>query len=250
MRTELLIDADIMIYKTASSTEVPINWEGDFWTLHCDFAQTKKLISDQIHALVDKVKADSVLLCFSHHENFRKLLNPEYKLNRKKVRKPMCLNPAKEYCKEEFKWLEKPWLEADDVMGILATKDSETRFVISSEDKDLLTIPGFHWDAENEVVWEQTKDAADYTFYKQILTGDSTDNYSGCPGIGPKKAEAQLQNLKTEVELWNAVRSCFISKKLSDQVAITQARMARILRDGEYSSNHNEPMYWNPPLER
>ncbi len=248
MRTKLLVDADLLVYKTSSVTEVPINWEGDFWTLHCDFAQTKKLISDQIHALVDKVKANDVLLCFSHYDNFRKLINPEYKLNRKKVRKPMCLNPAKEYCKQEFKWLEKPWLEADDVMGILATKESESKYVIFSEDKDLLTIPGFHWDAENETIWEQTKEVADYTFYKQILTGDSTDNYSGCPGIGPKKAEDTLQNSKTEVEMWNSVISAFKAKKLSKNFAITQARMARILRCGEYIVN--EPIYWNPPLEK
>ena len=67
----LLVDADILVYKVSSSTEEPTNWEGDFWTMHCDFAQTKKIIADTIDALVDKVKVDEIKLCFSDKKNFR-----------------------------------------------------------------------------------------------------------------------------------------------------------------------------------
>ena len=237
----LLVDADIMVYKITSSTEEPTNWDGDLWTMHCDFAQAKKNISDTIDALVDKVKVDSVILCFSDKLNFRKDINLEYKLTRKKTRKPMCYVPALEFCKENYKYEIKPKLEADDVMGIMASGDHEN--IIYSEDKDLLTIPGLHWDIKKEVVWEQSKDHADYNFYKQTLTGDTTDGYNGCPTIGPKRAEAILENL-TPSEMWSAVVDTYKSRMFGENYALLQARMARILRDGEYINN--EPVLWSP----
>ena len=206
----LLVDADIMVYKITSSTEEPTNWDGDLWTMHCDFAQAKKNISDTIDALVDKVKVDSVILCFSDKLNFRKDINLEYKLTRKKTRKPMCYVPALEFCKENYKYEIKPKLEADDVMGIMASGDDE--YIIYSEDKDL-------------------------------LTGDTTDGYNGCPTIGPKRAEAILENL-TPSEMWSAVVDTYKSRMFGENYALLQARMARILRDGEYINN--EPVLWSP----
>ena len=45
---ELLIDADIFLYKATRLSEREINWEGDSWTLHCDLAEVKTIIDDQI----------------------------------------------------------------------------------------------------------------------------------------------------------------------------------------------------------
>ena len=46
---ELLIDADIFVYKATRLSEREINWEGDSWTLHCDMAEVKTIIDDQIN---------------------------------------------------------------------------------------------------------------------------------------------------------------------------------------------------------
>jgi len=237
----LLIDADIMVYKITSSVEEPVNWDSDLWTLHCDFAQVKKIICDTVDALVDKTKVDEAQLCFSDKKNFRKDINIAYKLSRKKTRKPMCFVPALEYCKEEFNCVQYPMLEADDVMGILASKDD--KYIIYSEDKDMYTIPGLHWDISKEVVWEQSKEQADYHFYTQTLTGDATDGYPGCPGIGPKKAEKILESLSSN-EMWDAVVETYKTRQLGEHYALLQARMARILRDGEYVDN--QPILWSP----
>jgi len=45
---ELLIDADIFVYKATRLSEREINWEGDSWTLHSDMAEVKTIIDDQI----------------------------------------------------------------------------------------------------------------------------------------------------------------------------------------------------------
>ena len=237
----LLVDADILVYKVSSSTEEPTNWEGDYWTMHCDFAQTKKIIADTIDALVDKVKVDEIKLCFSDKKNFRKDINLEYKLTRKKTRKPMCYVPALEFCKDTYTTIQYPSLEADDVMGILASGNKDN--IIYSEDKDMYTIPGLHWDIKKETVWEQSESQADYYFFKQTLTGDHVDGYPGCPTIGPKKAETILESL-TSSEMWDAVVNAYKGRGYGENYALLQARMARILRDGEYVDN--QPVLWSP----
>lgn len=251
MKTRLLIDADIAIYKATTANEVPINWEGDLWTLHCDLAKVKCDIDDFVENIKEQTKADEVTMCISHQNNFRKLLNPEYKANRKATRKPMCFVPAKEYVMKNYHYEIQPWLEADDVIGILATYDNGEERIVVSEDKDLLTIPGMHWDIKNQTLWEQDKNTADYLFYKQALTGDSVDNYQGCPGIGPKKAEKILnecENFGFEPEhVWKAIVTAYENAGLNEDDALLQARMARILRHGEYVMS--EPLYWSPENE-
>lgn len=251
MKTRLLIDADIAIYKATTANEVPINWEGDLWTLHCDLAKVKCDIDDFVENIKEQAKADEVTMCISHQNNFRKLLNPEYKANRKATRKPMCFVPAKEYVMKNYHYEIQPWLEADDVIGILATYDNGEERIVVSEDKDLLTIPGMHWDIKNQTLWEQDKDTADYLFYKQALTGDSVDNYQGCPGIGPKKAEKILNECEDfgfePKHVWKAIVTAYENAGLNEDDALLQARMARILRHGEYVMS--EPIYWSPENE-
>ena len=69
---ELLIDADIFVYKATRLSEREINWEGDSWTLHCDMAEVKTIIDDQINNVQEATKADTVMLCFSDKKNYRK----------------------------------------------------------------------------------------------------------------------------------------------------------------------------------
>ena len=95
---------------------------------------------------------------------------------------------ALDYCKSEYNCVSYDWLEADDVMGIMSTEPSKESTIIVSEDKDLLTIPGLHWDFKEEKIFKWSKDQADYQFFYQVLVGDTVDNYKGCQGIGPISA--------------------------------------------------------------
>ncbi len=253
MKTEILIDADILLYKSTSASEEAVNWEEDLWTMHCDMARVKSYIVDYVEELREKINGDKIIMCLSHMNNFRKELNPLYKLNRKGTRKPMCFVPTKQYLIDSFNTVTKPWIEADDVMGVLASyKEEGVERVIVSEDKDLLTIPGLHWDAKMQVVFEQTQELADYQFFTQTLTGDSTDNYSGCKGVGPKKAERLLESVLeiggNESQYWDTIVSAYHDAGQTTEDALMNARMARILRYGEYIQD--QPLYWSPKNER
>lgn len=235
--TLLLIDGDIIAYKAAASAEVATNWGNGQWTLHSFEPDVEVRIEDQIHKLLEAPVQDCVI-AFTDKHNFRKDVASYYKANRKDTRKPMLLDYAKKYMSLQYNTIMYRNLEADDVLGILGTKNRDT--IIWSEDKDLLTIPAKHW-INGEVV-EITEAEANYQFLYQTLIGDSTDNYKGCPSIGPKTANKILSSGCT----WEAVVEAFKSKGLSEEVALENARLARILRDGEYNTETGEVYLWQP----
>jgi DNA polymerase-1 len=150
----------------------------------------------------------------------------------------MLLQWAREYLIEKYNTIIYRRLEADDVLGILSTANTDT--IVWSEDKDLLTVPARHW-INGEVV-TVTEEEANYNFFFQTLVGDSTDNYSGCPTVGPKTANKLLSNGCR----WDKVVAAYESKGLSEEVALENARLARILRNGEYDTDTGEVKLWHP----
>jgi DNA polymerase I len=86
---------------------------------------------------------------------------------------------------------------------------------------------------------------ADVYFYRQVLTGDSTDGYPGCPGVGPKTAEKLIPEEDfTEASAWGTVIKQYEKKGFGPDYALTQARLARILRNTEYT--FDELQLWTP----
>lgn len=236
--TLLLIDGDIIAFKACASAETPVNWGDGLWTLHCFEQDVALRLDEQIDKLVNEAPVQDCIVALSDKENYRKELAPYYKANRKTTRKPMLLQWAREYMQSKYNTIIYRRLEADDVLGILGTANTDT--IIWSEDKDLLTIPAKHW-LNGEVV-EISEANADYNFYHQTLTGDSTDNYKGCPKIGGVTANKLL-----DVDCsWDTVVNTFAKQGLGEAVAIEQARLARILRNGEYDTDTGEVKLWTP----
>jgi len=234
--TLLLIDGDIIAYKAAASAETPINWGDGLWTLHAHEADVSIRIDEQIHKLTKEAPVQDCIVALSDSENYRKELAPYYKANRTNTRKPMLLRWAKEYLQSNYNTIIYRRLEADDVLGILGTANTDT--IIWSEDKDLRTVPAKHW-IDGEVV-EISEEEADYNFFVQTLVGDVTDNYKGCPSVGYKTADKILEF----GDGWGAVVRAYISKGLSEEVALENARLARILRNGEYDIDTGEVKLW------
>jgi DNA polymerase-1 len=240
----LLIDGDIVIHKTAAACEQIVCWDSDqdIWSTTADAREAKQRVDCDIRWFKDFLEADDVILCFTAPENFRNDVAEYYKSHRKKNRKPTIFPELRRYCLEAYRCRVIDKLEADDVMGILATSRSiKGTKIIVSEDKDLLQIPGYVYRPGEEEVRKITKKAADHWFYTQCLTGDSTDGYPGLPGCGPKTAEKIL-----EVGCWDEVVQAYEKKGLNEAEALTQARMARILRTTEYNLRTKKLTLWSP----
>ena len=67
--------------------------------------------------------------------------------------------------------------------------------------------------------------------YIQTLAGDATDGYSGVPSIGIKRADALLTDKGCT---WETIVEAFASKDLGEDVALLNARLAKILQVENY----------------
>jgi len=233
----LLVDGDIVAYKAATIAETPIDWGDGVWTLHAHEKDVIGSMEEFMSKIMEESGCDKVITCLSGDKLYRKDVAPYYKANRKGTRKPMLLNFAKKYLADNYNGKVEDKLEADDLLGILGSSDANT--VIWSADKDLLTIPAYHL-LDGKVV-EILEDEADYHFLYQTLVGDSTDNYKGCPTVGDKKANKLLED---NGATWETVVDAFAKQNLSELVAIENARLARILRSGEYNFETKEVKLW------
>lgn len=155
--------------------------------------------------LLSETGADEYKIFLSGGRTFRHDINPEYKANRDDMERPPFLQEIREFLVTEWNATVCDGIEADDALGINQTPDS----FICSIDKDLLQIPGLHYNPVKKE-WRTVEpwDGMKF-FYEQLLVGDTADNIFGIYGIGPKKAQKALQWCETEYELFETVRDMY-----------------------------------------
>ena len=249
-KRHLLVDGDIVAYKIAASCEEAVHWGDDMWTLHSDAGEGKIQVDYHLEMLRQELHADNLTVFLSSRGQFRKDFFPEYKANRIGVRKPLILNALKEHMVSEWGALLEDRLEADDYIGIEATTPDESfERIIVSVDKDFKGVPCklYNPDRADEGVLTIDEQQADYNHLFQTLVGDSSDNYSGCPKVGPKTAEKVLGEERDLAAMWEIVLKTFDKGGLSSKHALIQARVARILRKGEYDFDTKQIKLWTPP---
>lgn len=237
----LLVDADFYVYRAASAAEEELDFNEELTVVVGDFRRGKKIVQQEIDNLCSKFDTDKVVLTFTDRVNFRKSVEETYKGNRRK-RKPAGYLKLKNWAMDTWKSVMKPGLEADDVCGILATNGSLENFVLVSPDKDMEQIPVRIYNLKTE--FTQTPEAAERKLYEQCLTGDSTDGYSGCPGVGPKRAGIILD--KREGSYWEAVVQAYKDAGQTEEDALKTLRLARILQASDWDSKKQEPILITP----
>lgn len=125
-------------------------------------------------------------------ENFRYSINAEYKANRKDMPRPEWLQPVREYLVLNHGAKICDGIEADDALGIAQNKSLENiegnpigsheETVIVSVDKDLLMIPGKHYNFVKDEHSTVTALDGKRWFYVQLILGDKADNIFGYDG--------------------------------------------------------------------
>tara|TARA_R100000482_G_scaffold20012_1_gene5748 strand:+ start:10903 stop:11649 length:747 start_codon:yes stop_codon:yes gene_type:complete len=246
MKRRLLIDGDIVAYKASTMSEHSIKWEDStVWTLHADEEQGKYLALSEIEDLKTNLNADSITIALTDSNNFRKDVLPSYKDNRKEKRKPLILGAIRKWLIDEYGAIYYPNLEADDVLGILATQpQKKEERIICSLDKDLKQIPG-KLSQDGRTIVKRSKTECDWWHLIQTLTGDSVDGFSGCPTIGKVTAQKILKDKKLPLrKQWELVVKAYEKQGLFEHDALQQARVARILRHGDYNKKTGEVKQW------
>ena len=234
----LLIDADYIVYKDCAACETEIDYGNDVIVVQSKFSEALDRVMRDLYTVANDLGCfDDSILFFSDSTNFRKSIDPDYKGHRNR-KKPCGYRRVIEALKEDFPVITIPTLEADDAIGIYATK--EQGHIICSPDKDMRQIPGDLYDFKNEVMSVNKEDGRRWHLI-QTLSGDATDGYSGVPGIGIKRAEALF---KEQGYTWDTVVTAFASKGLDEAEALKNARLAKILQDKDYDSIRQEPILW------
>ena len=174
-----------------------------------------------LREILDAVFAEDYLMAVKGPLNFRDNMYPllfnddkskaiwGYKANRWKPQgQSNAFVPVlRKLASHELGAVEATGREADDLLRIWANQAAAAGdpYVIVSVDKDLKCIPGKHYNIHDRVLTDVSQREATRFFYQQFLSGDTTDNIPGIPGIGPVKAEKFLYNIHEEDELQEIV---------------------------------------------
>ena len=179
-----LIDGDIVVYRGAASAEKEEQWVA--------LARADQMMQD----ILADTGSDSYSVYLTGTDNFRREIAPSYKANRPEER-PAHWQAVREFLVTHHKAEVCNGHEADDQLGIQQDKERGTT-VICSIDKDLLQIPGRHYNFVKKTFQEVGTDEGLKHLYLQSLIGDRSDNIIGVAGIGPVKAAQALDGLLPE----------------------------------------------------
>ena len=192
-----LIDGDILLYAIGSFTNPhpflkDIN--GDAIMMPCSTEAIHGFCDDQIKKICEGADCDEYVVYVSGPDNFRQdiAVTHPYKFKRKDNEKPYHYQTVKDYLLSIEDTVLTDGIEADDALALAQTTDT----VICTIDKDLLMVPGLHYNWRKEEYQSIDYDDGAYWFMTQLLTGDwSTDSIIGCGHVvtktyGPKAAKA------------------------------------------------------------
>ena len=77
----------------------------------------------------------------------------------------------------------------------------------------------------------------------QSLAGDQTDGYAGLSGVGVKRATTLFESKGYS---WKTVVEAYEEKGFTEEHALLNARLARILTVNDYDFNRRKPIPWTP----
>jgi len=242
----LLIDADWLVYNSCCACEEDTRWNEWQHQLTSDVRDCLSLIENRldVYKNIAQDKHD-IVMCFTSYPTFRHEIFPDYKINRIGKRKPLALKDTINKVKERYECITYPNLEGDDVLGLLATNGRYDNPIIVSVDKDMRTIPCKLLAAEE--IEHITNKKATRHWFEMSMAGDAGDGILGIKGMGMVTASKTLADTPdTKEALWSKVQETYTKKGYTIADAILNARLTRILREGDYNYQTGEVKLWNP----
>jgi len=234
-----LIDADILLYQTVLAVSEEAEFDDEIVGPYLDMKQAREQLLTTAERWRELAGCDALAFYLSDLDNsrsWRRRMYPPYKANRIRP-KPMGYGLLREWleCYATCHWFET--LEADDAIAIAHTRPSEEPTVVVSEDKDFFQLPGLFFRTQHaeEGVLEITPEEGERSHLVQTLSGDRSDNYPGCPTVGPVKADRLLPpSGRWDRDLaWTSVVLAYEKQGLTEMDALLQARLAHLQRHGQ-----------------
>jgi 5'-3' exonuclease len=236
-----LIDASVYVFRAYHSLPADmVDRDGN--PAHAVFGFAR-MLGD----LIERARPQYMAVAFDHRtvKSFRSRLYAPYKAHRDPA--PADLQYQFGRCMELCRCLGVAALssdeyEADDIIGTLVTsfRREGVRAMVISRDKDLAQLI-----REGDAYWDfGTRNPYSYHDIRRhygvaperfadylALTGDAVDNIPGIPGVGPKTAQALMEEFASLDELYGGL----------ERVAAMKMRGADVL--GERLRAHREAVY-------
>jgi len=242
------LDGDLIAYRASASCEP---------TKAKPFLEPPEVaiwrLNDMISRICVATNSPDIECYIGGSDNFRYNIYPLYKANRTKE-KPTYLESCREQLVTQYGATVVNGKETDDMLGIRQTQlDGASR--ICSLDKDLLMIPGQHFNWVNQEFKLVSPLDGLRTFYKQLILGDKSDNIPGFDGAlrgsCPKfvaKLQEPIDSMTEEEDMYYYVRDVYDNASNlfdGELVAETMHRNASLL----YILTEEEK-YWQPPGQK
>lgn len=178
------LDGDILAYRTAAVCEE--EFEGSCYAI------MKAGLKD----IVEQTGISLFRIYLSGDNNFRYDLakTKPYKGNRDSFVRPRFLEACKEHLIKEYGAIRVHGAEADD--GIASDMIQNGAYHCGI-DKDILQVPGRHYNWVTKEWTEISEDEAIVRLWRQVLMGDASDNIPGLPRVGEKTAEKYIPRAET-----------------------------------------------------
>ena len=238
----ILLDADMLVYRAAFASETETKWDEDTWSLTCKESDMKREVITFMYNLAETLDSTDIVPVFSTSTNYRYDLWSDYKANRKGKRKPVGLKWLIGWVTETYKGISEPNLEADDWIGILATRDPKNTIAVSG-DKDFETLPVEWYNPLKDETKTTSPEAARRFHLVQALAGDPADGYKGAKGVGIIGAQKRLDK---DGYTWDTVVAAYEKAGQTEEDALLNARLAYILHDKDYNEDTKEITLWTP----
>ena len=197
----ILLDADSLVFASCYNT-------GSEEIFYTDLEDAVSKFDEQFMAIINEIEKrydiKKIMTFNGSKGNFRKILNSEYKANRKKQDLPPLLHDMHEYVKKNYSSIYGYGVETDDLVARywknLSDEIGKENVMIVSIDKDYKQLPCLYYNYHYK--WKEfhniTNDQALYNFYEQMITGDSADNVNFFKGKGKVFAKTYLNGCKSK----------------------------------------------------
>jgi len=243
-----LLDGDLIAYRASASCEP---------TKAKPFLEPPEVaiwrLNDMIERICIATNTQDIECYIGGSDNFRYNIYPLYKANRTKE-KPTYLESCREQLVTQYGASVVNGKETDDMLGIRQTQlDGASR--ICSLDKDLLMIPGQHFNWVNQEFKLVSPLDGLRTFYKQLILGDKSDNIPGFDGAlrgsCPKfvaKLQEPIDSMVEEWDMWDYIVDVYFNAWNEDNegncldTIQRNASLLYILKE--------EEKYWQPPGQK
>jgi 5'-3' exonuclease len=216
-------------YRSAASCE-PTKVKHEREALEFAIARADECIRRILYA----TNAGSYKLFIGGGGNFRHDIDPNYKANRKDKPRPEYLQAVREFVVTEWNAMVADGIEADDMLGIEQCADNLEDTIICSIDKDLLQIPGNHFNFVKEETYLISPREGWANFYTQLIMGDKSDNVMGFDGkmrqTIPKFLQPyidEIHSAKDQASMYQIVKGIY---ELDDDAMLRNAKLLYIWR--------------------